>query len=74
MTYSFHFYCLYPIHFIYEAHLETTKALWNKKKMNKIKGNTIQSENNKINDENIANKVTIQNKAQDSQFGLKARE
>lgn len=44
--------------------------------MNKIKGNTIQAENNEINDKkkNLANKVTIHNKAQDSQFRLKARE
>lgn len=34
--------------------------------MNIIKGNTIQSENKKINDKNLAMKVTIQNKAQDS--------
>lgn len=42
--------------------------------MNIIKGNTIQSENTKIHYKNLANKVTIQNKAQDSQLGLKARE
>lgn len=38
MTYSFHFYCLYPIYIIYEGHLETTKVerLVEKKK-NKIK-------------------------------------